>query len=331
MQAGRSAGAWISGDTFAPPVGKASAMRFARLCKEKGEPQFLDSVLQWEKDASPVLAVLDPMAADFPLVYVGAGFKELTGYDEDSALGRNIRLLQPTSQAIAVAANSDEIAKLDAFCSRLSGRWAASAGSEIVISGHTGKQADSSTPLVFKSMGQDVFSFVVDGKERFGQLLDNTITWDSGEVWRRRDEPAASIVCLLLGEQPAGDRFWVLLRAEKVRDELDLVEVQRPAVPPSQTQDHHESQRMAHQLTMPRQRPSGGPSAQPAQRSLSTLRMAKPYVRLSFVKLVLKLPSMFRHRDVTEFDDHLPEFGGFGESLRGWMDDRKIATAQGVQ
>jgi hypothetical protein len=61
-------------------------------------------------------AVSDPAAEDCPLVYVSAGFQDLTGYTTEFTTGRNCRFLQPISKTINDAFNLDDRKEMRSFC-----------------------------------------------------------------------------------------------------------------------------------------------------------------------------------------------------------------------
>jgi hypothetical protein len=78
-------------------------------------PDALDST-QKQSVGGIACAVSDPAAEDCPLVFVSAGFQDLTGYTTEFTTGRNCRFLQPISKIINDAFNLDDRKEMRSFC-----------------------------------------------------------------------------------------------------------------------------------------------------------------------------------------------------------------------
>jgi hypothetical protein len=78
-------------------------------------PDALDST-QKQSVGGICCAVSDPAAEDCPLVFVSAGFQDLTGYTTDFTTGRNCRFLQPISKIVNDAFNIDDRTEMRSFC-----------------------------------------------------------------------------------------------------------------------------------------------------------------------------------------------------------------------
>lgn len=128
------------GIRFVPRLGREAAAEFERLGFREKVFEALEEALKkaWEANdevckntsvgALPVgtsalaSAVSDPTAQDCPLVYISAGFEELTGFKACWALGRNCRFLQPQQAGNApMAVNRSEVERMRTFCKAGSG------------------------------------------------------------------------------------------------------------------------------------------------------------------------------------------------------------------
>jgi hypothetical protein len=78
-------------------------------------PDALDST-QKQSVGGICCAVSDPAAEDCPLVFVSAGFQDLTGYTTEFTTGRNCRFLQPISKIVNDAFNLDDRKEMRSFC-----------------------------------------------------------------------------------------------------------------------------------------------------------------------------------------------------------------------
>ncbi|CAK0861358.1 unnamed protein product [Prorocentrum cordatum] len=332
----------------APPVGISAARRFARRCSG-GAAGLVSREPRWVRGASVAFAIVDPEALDCPLVHAGPGLTELTGYSADELLSRNVRVLQPSSPAISRAANGDQPSRLDDFCLRSradrgpqeapGGRATGLGGMATGLSrgpSRSPSRGPSRGPSPGRARGPSPGPSPGASPARSKSSPPQWTTgppppprWAAGGAGRttllgdagtQGQKPAASQLGLFLAERPTGERYWVLLRAECVHFEDEANDGQEAGVPLHG--DAARSNSKEARVGQPRPVCEGAldDSALVGPQTL-------PYVRLDFIRLNLRLPAALWHRQVTDFEEQLPDWSTFLESLREGLDSENFGHA----
>lgn len=118
------------GDHYVPKLGWGSVQAFDKLhalCKIATKVQEElraawqvpgESCNRYSEGNGPqdvACCVTDPSGVDCPIVFVSAGFEDLTGYRRSWSLGRNCRFLQPNTRSTNVAVNRNELQRIRGF------------------------------------------------------------------------------------------------------------------------------------------------------------------------------------------------------------------------